>query len=85
MEFDFVAHIDEHQRLKDENEQLREAMNRAAGKWAHADAENAKLRELVRGMWRFGFSKNAGADSAAEWNEMADGLHDRMRELGVGE
>lgn len=46
-------------------------------------AENAKLRQLVRDLWEFGCGPNSGANSAAEWAEMADDLHDRMRELGV--
>ena len=47
------------------------------------ERENAKLRELVRDMWEFECGPNSGANSAAEWAEIADALHDRMRELGV--
>ena len=45
--------------------------------------ENAKLRELVRDMWEFGFGDNSGANDAWAWHERADELADRMRELGV--
>jgi len=61
---------------------------KSAARWYTAklrdlEAENAKLRKLLRDMWHFGFSENSGANSAAEWNIEADALFDRMRELGV--
>ena len=45
--------------------------------------ENAKLRELVRDMWRFGFSSASGANSVEEHVETESMLHGRMLELGV--
>lgn len=48
------------------------------------ESENAKLRELVRDMWEFGFGDNSGANNAWAWHEEADALEDRMRELGIG-
>ena len=47
------------------------------------ERENARLRELVRDMWEFGFSKNAGANSIEEWHAKCEALADRMREMGV--
>jgi len=47
--------------------------------------ENDQLRELVRDLWAFECGPNSGANSAAEWAEIADALHDRMRELGVSD
>lgn len=45
--------------------------------------ENAKLRELMRDMWEFGFGCNSGANDAWAWHERMDELEDRMRELGI--
>ncbi len=41
------------------------------------------LEELCADMWRFGFSENSGANSAAEWDKEAEAVADRMDELGV--
>lgn len=46
-------------------------------------AENDALRELVRGLWGFGFGMDTRANSIGEWFEKVDALHDRIVELGV--
>lgn len=45
-----------------------------------AEAENAKLRELVRDWYELAVG---GADSLTDWNHMQADLEWRMRELGV--
>ena len=72
--------------------EMTDALNRAVGKWAHADAENRELRELIADMWQF-----TGAackkyprlfDQPAQGGQMVqpnaiDAFEQRMRKLGI--
>ena len=70
-------------RLQDENAELRKERDVLDATNDGLLAENAKLRELVRDMWEFGFGCNSGANDAWAWHERTDALEERMRELGV--
>ena len=76
--------------IKAENAKLREEIEAAKHDLqtfsmcsVQLDAENAKLRELVRDMWFWGYCGHMDSESQ-EWQmKHIDGVLDRMRELGV--
>lgn len=73
----------ENEKLRDENARLRSCLSDDADNARQIIGENAKLRELVRDMWEFGFGDNSGANDAWAWHERTDELEGRMAELGV--
>ena len=79
--------IREIEKLQDENDKLREQVSslvgrsfRTADKMSCIEDDNAKLRELVRDMWRDGMCEcdERGACAQCEYH-----FPDRMRELGI--
>lgn len=71
---------DENAKLQDENARFRSCLSDDAENARQIMGENAKLRELVRDMWRDGMCEcdERGACEACEY-----GYLDRMRELGI--
>lgn len=65
------------------------ALNRAAGRWAHADAENRELRELIGDMHSLLQRICESRDDCCEfWQDRTKqcdlrDIEDKMRELGI--
>jgi hypothetical protein len=66
--------------LEDARESVNRLMTQRDERLARAEADNAKLRELMRDMWRDGMCEcdERGACAECEYH-----FPDRMRELGV--
>ena len=86
----FMNGTDEISKLEAENTRLRSCLSDTEEHasmflWENKQLieERDKLRELVRGLWEFGFGMDTRANSIGEWFEKVDALHDRIVELGV--
>ena len=80
----FVAEVKaDNAKLQDENARLRSCLSDDAENARQIMAENAKLRELVRDMWFWGYEGHMGSESQDWQMKHIDGVLDRMRELGV--
>lgn len=64
------------QAYRDESREWREVAE-------HAQAENAKLRELVRDMWFWHYCGHIDSEPQEKQMKHIDGVLDRMRELEV--
>ena len=70
-------------RLHEAHDRLPSELKAYKKQCAELVVENAKLRELVRDMWFWGYEGHMSSESQ-EWQmKHIDGVHDRMRELGI--
>lgn len=68
---------------EDRETELRERIASLNAENVDIDVDNAKLRELVRDMWFYGYEGHIDSESQEQQMKHIDSVFKRMRELGI--